>query len=153
TDQTVQNADGSKTETVTYAHAGAPVAGYVETDSADGLSIDKSWDTNGDGTFDQTATDVTVVNADGTRTRTVIAMRGTSQMSRSVTTTSADGLTQTTRTDTDGNGSFDQTRTTVTAHNADGSSTQTVTDLNADLSLRDTEGTSTSADGHTVTVT
>ena len=43
----------------------------VVTTSATGLSRTTQWDVNGDGVFDATRTDVTVLNADGSRTETV----------------------------------------------------------------------------------
>ena len=71
-DVTIINADGSTTETETFANAGGtPTARYVETTSANGLSKTKQWDTTGAGSFDQSSTDVTTLNADGSRTETV----------------------------------------------------------------------------------
>jgi trimeric autotransporter adhesin len=62
---------------------------------------------------------------------------GGALMSKTTTTTSADGRTRTVASDTNGDGVVDQSKTTTTVHNADGSSTQTVTDYNADGSVKD----------------
>ena len=152
---TAVNADGSSTQTVTNTNGtGALVSRYVETISANHLSITKQWDTAGAGVFDQTATDVTVLNVDGSKTETVIARRADgSLMSQSVTTTSADGLTRTIKRDTTGSGTFDQTQTIVKVRNANGSSVETVTDFNVNGTVKDKAVTTTSADGLTVRVT
>ncbi|MES0884463.1 DUF4214 domain-containing protein, partial [Roseibium sp. SCP14] len=76
---------------------------------------------------------------------------------KSVSTTSADGLTTETKTDLDGSGEsdsdFDVTVKDVTTVNGDGSSTRTVTTDNQDNSLRTVTTIVTSADGLTTTTT
>jgi uncharacterized protein YcsI (UPF0317 family) len=154
TDVTAINADGSKTETITYAGAGGSlISQYAQTTSADGLSVTKQWDTTGNGTFDQTSTDVNVVNPDGSVTETVTARRADgSLISQMVTTTSADGLAVTAQSVTSGNPALDRIETVTAARNANGSSTQTLTDYNDDGSVKDKVITTTSADGRTVTI-
>jgi Ca2+-binding RTX toxin-like protein len=125
---------------------------YETTVSANGLSHTNRWDTHGTGAFDETATDVTMLAADGSRTRTITANRANATQSRSVETTSADGLTLTTQMDLDGDGRVDQTRTVVRLLNADGSGSETVTDVNSDGSLKDRAVTTTSADGTTISI-
>src|SRR6185295_4058038 len=153
TDFSTINADGSKTETVTYATGGGTlISRYVATTSADGLSITKQWDTTGSGSFDQTATDVTEINIDGSRTETVIATNAAGGLiSESIVTTSADGLSQTKQFSTTGEQLLNQAQSDVKQHNADGSAMETLSDLNADGSLKDRAVTTTSADGMTVT--
>ena len=69
---TVKNADGSSTVTETNESAdGTLLSKLVTTTSADGLSKTIQADTNGDGTFEVTTTDVTVVNPDTSRVQTV----------------------------------------------------------------------------------
>src|SRR5262249_39105794 len=65
-----EQANGSVTDTVsTYAPNGAFVTQTQTTTSANGLS--KTATTNIDGKIDGTTTDVTVLNADGSKTETV----------------------------------------------------------------------------------
>jgi hypothetical protein len=153
TDVKVLNADGSTTETVSYTGAnGALISRFATTSSADGLSITKKWDTTGSGSFDQIATDVTVINADGSRTETVRALNAAGGLiSEAILSTSADGLTQTKHSSIPANQLLNQTQTTVRQQNADGSTTETLTDFNANGTIKDRAVTVTSADGMTVT--
>jgi hypothetical protein len=62
TQNSITNADGSTVLTVTDLNAdGSTMDRSVTTTSANGLSITTQTDTNGDSTFDQTRTDVTVL--------------------------------------------------------------------------------------------
>ncbi len=66
------NADGSRTETVTDTSAnGTLLDQTVTTTSADGLSVTTESDYDRQRQFDQIRTDVTVLNADGSKTETV----------------------------------------------------------------------------------
>src|SRR5262249_6788059 len=124
----------------------------VVTTSADGLSTTTQRDTTGAGAFDQTRTDVTVLNADGSRTETRTDRDADSSLKdKSVTTTSADGLSRTIQVDAWGTGTFCVTETDVTALNANGSRTETVSDFNGDGSLLSRTATTTSADGLSTT--
>lgn len=157
TDKTTLNSNGSKTEVVSYSGGGLNTR-YTELTSANGLSVTKSWDTDGNGSDDQIAKDVTVVNADGSRTETIKASTFTAlgtwvALSSSNTVTSASGLTSTTSMDTDGNGKTDRIRTVSTLQNADGSSEDTTIDTTAAGSRIDRQVTSTSADGRTQSIT
>jgi hypothetical protein len=154
TDVTVLNANGSTTETVTdLSGNGTLIDQAVKTTSSSGLSVTTQADPTGDGIFDLTKTDVTAINANGSKTETVtdLSANGT-LIDQSVTTTSANGLSVTTQSDLTGNGKFDLTRTDVTVLNADGSKTETVTDSSADGALLDQAVTTTSASGLNVTV-
>ncbi|MDD7911963.1 DUF4214 domain-containing protein, partial [Pseudovibrio exalbescens] len=74
-----------------------------------------------------------------------------SVQSKSVSTTSKDGLKTVTNRDIDGDGDIDVSITDVTEGGADGISTRTVTARNQDGSLRSNVVTSTSSDGLTTT--
>jgi Ca2+-binding RTX toxin-like protein len=154
-DVTVLSADGSSTETVTYTYAnGALISQFVETVSANGLSVVKQWDTTGNGVFDQSATDVKQLNADGSVIETVTYYAGQARLSEIVTTTSADKLTQTVQTDPNSD-SISETKSSQTTINADGSRTTTVSTSGqaAGGTFLNEVQTVTSADGRTVTVT
>ncbi len=68
-----------------------------------------------------------------------------------LTTTSASGLSKTTQTDINGDGTYDATETDVIVANADGSRTETVTDTSASGALAGKTITTTSANGLTQT--
>lgn len=160
TDVTTLSADGSTTEVISYfgAGGGALKTRYTEKTTANGLSTTKWWDINGDGTNDQSVTDVTVLNADGTRTETIKAQSYDAAhsvfvpISSSTSVTDASGQTTTISTDTNGDGKIDRVRTVTTSANADGSSAETLIDKNASGLLLDQQVTSTSADGRTISI-
>ena len=149
----VVNADGSAVVTASDFNADGSLTGKsVVTTSASGLSATTQLDSVGAGAFDQTETDVTVLNADGSRTETVSDLNADGSLKdKWITTSSATGLSQTTQWDRDGDGVIDATHTDVTALNNDGSRTETVTDLNHDGSLKDRTVATTSANGLSVT--
>src|SRR5262249_33426765 len=131
--------------------AGSLIGQTVTTTSADGHTTSTATDVNGDGVFDQTHTQTATTNADGSSVVTAADLNANGSLKdRTVTTTSASGLSTTTQRDTTGAGTFDQTQTDVVVHNADGSQVETVTDLNANGSLRDSTVTTTSANRLTV---
>src|SRR5262249_33884213 len=146
------NADGSRTETVTDSSAnGALMDKTVVATSATGLSVTTQHDRTAAGTFNQTRTDVTVLNTDGSRTETGTDRKANAALKdKTVVTTSANGLSTTTQGDVAGTGTFNETRTDVTVLNADGSRTETVTDSNANASLKDKTVTTVKADGITM---
>src|SRR5262249_52055717 len=137
TDVTVLNADGSRTETITDLHADGSVKDRtITTTTANGLSVTTQSDSTGRGT-DHTRTDVTVLNADGSKTETVTDLAASGAViDRAIKTTSASGLSVTTQSDPAGNG-IATTRTDVTVLNADGSRTETVRDVAANGALLD----------------
>ncbi|KYG21651.1 hypothetical protein SE92_16435 [Bradyrhizobium sp. AT1] len=155
TDVAVLNADGSRTETVSYTSgSGALISRFATTTSADGLSITKQWDTAGSGSYDQTATDTTAINADGSRTETVRSLNASGGLiSEAIITTSADGLTETKQISVPGSRLLNQSQTIVRQRNADGSTKETLTDFDSSNAIRDRAVTVTSADGMTVTTT
>ncbi len=115
--------------------------------SASGLSRTISFDRDGDGVLDEVQTEVTVINGDGSRTKTLSVFDGSSTIlaRREVTTTSADGKTVSIARDLDGSGNTDETE--VRAWDSSGNLTLTVTHLNADGSTNDEVTTVTSASG------
>ncbi len=151
TEVTTLNLDGSRTDSA-FAGAGSASAGsVVTTTSGDGLSVTTQRDTTGDGKFDQKQTDVTVLNADGSRTETVQDRSADGTLTfGSVMTTRADGVTSSGTQDLDGDGVVDQSMATVV--NADGSRSTTVVDYNADGSVRDRAVTTVAANGLSTTV-
>ena len=72
---------------------------------------------------------------------------------KTVTTTSANGLSITTQSDNTGSGTFDTTVTDNTVDNADGSVTETITTTSANGTLEGKQIVNTSADRSTVTTT
>lgn len=85
-------------------------------------------------------------------TKSVYSPNGVTLLSRSVTTTSGDGLTQTVQSDLNGDGTFDGVQTTTTVINGDHSSTTTVVTKNGAGTVQiDKSVTTTSADGLSVT--
>ncbi|MBV9479194.1 MAG: hypothetical protein JO249_00365, partial [Acidobacteria bacterium] len=149
-DQTSIDPAGNSTETITNEDgSGALKSKYVQSISPR-LITTKQWDTTGAaGGFDQTSTDRTIINADGSRSEYVTNSNG----SGSITTISADGLFETTKSYT-ASGTLNQIKTVVTSKHADGSQTKTVTDFKADgYSVEDREVTTTSADARNVTIT
>ncbi|MGY5775162.1 beta strand repeat-containing protein [Rhizobium sp. LEGMi135b] len=151
TDVTVLNADGSRTETVSYFTGATLTSRYLTTTSANGLSITSQSDPTGAGTYAQTSTDVTVINADGTRTRTVSSTKADgSLISKFVTTTNADGLVVSTNEQRAGLAT--QTVSDTVEALADGAKRETVTTTDASGKLLDKTITLTSADKQTVTI-
>lgn len=150
----VTNSDHStSTTTKNLAANGATINQTQVTTSADGLTKTTQVDHSGTGNFDQIKTDVTVVNADGSRTRTVsLTSNNGALLSKSVTATSADARTKTVQTDNSGSGTFDLVTASAITVNADNSVTTTVSHRNADNSLRDKTVTTISADGLSKTV-
>lgn len=148
------NANGGSTETIsTYDAVGVLTSRLSETTSANKLSVTRQWDVDGDGAWDQTATDVTVLGSEGGRIRTITSRNTDGSLrSLSVVTTSADGRAMTTQSDTTGSGTFDRTRTVVTEQNADGSTRVEMTSRGANGTLIEREVTATSADGRMVTI-
>ncbi len=96
--------------------------------SADGLTVNAIADTDGDGDTDVAVSDVTVQNPDGTSVETVVTSNGDgSQRSKTVTTTSADGLTVTQLSDVSGTTAYDLRQQAILVNNANGSTTRTET--------------------------
>ncbi|BCG73341.1 hypothetical protein MesoLj113a_44990 [Mesorhizobium sp. 113-1-2] len=152
-DQKVLNNDGSTTETVTETKAGVQTDRYLSTTSGNGLSSTRQWFFGAATTPSETETDVTVLNANGSTTETVTNNKSDgSLLSKTMRTTSANGLTVSIQRDTTGSGSFNQSQIDTAASLADGSVVATVSNFNVDSSLRDKTVAQTSADRRIVTI-
>ncbi|HEY8577188.1 MAG TPA: calcium-binding protein [Devosia sp.] len=149
------NADGSVVTTASdYTSAGLLASRSIKTVSGTGLSTSVSTDLDGNGTTDQSQTDVIVLNADGSKTRTLSSFNANGSLKeKTVVTTSADGLSISTQWDATGSGSFTGSQTDVTTIAADGTTTRTISTLNANGSLHDRSTVITSADDRSVTTT
>ncbi|KQT65829.1 MULTISPECIES: beta strand repeat-containing protein [unclassified Aureimonas] len=94
TTQTVLNADGSKTETISNFAGSTLTSRYLTTTAGNGLSTTTKWDPTGSGTYAQTSTDVVSFGAAGETIRTVTATNANgSVLSKSVATTSGETVT------------------------------------------------------------
>jgi len=150
-DVTVINAGQSRTQTVSVTNTdGSLRSNIVTIKGTDGLSRNIQIDSNGDGHVDQ-AENITV-NADGSSTDTLsdLNIEGT-LYSKTVTTSSADGLAVTIQQDHLGNGIYDRVTNDVTIKNADGSSAETISEKNASGGLIDQQFIAVSANGLSIT--
>nr|WP_234894952.1 adhesin [Sinorhizobium meliloti] len=122
------NTDGTTTEEVIDRHPNGMLAGRsVKVTAADGLSWTRTTDIDGNGTTDRAESATIVVNAEGSRTETVtVKSSDGSLISQTVTTTSADSLTQTAGQDVTGDGVADLIASDRITLNADGSRTEVV---------------------------
>ncbi len=151
TNVTAHNADGSKTNSISNYSGAALANRYLTTTNANGLSATTQWDINGDGTYDQTSTNVTSVNPDGTKTQTISSTRSDgSLISRNVETVSADGRAVTSQEERAGQSTRNFAKSTETL--ADGSTIQTTTTTTILGVLIDKTTTTTSADQRKVTI-
>ncbi|MGO4196909.1 hypothetical protein AB4Z13_16260 [Rhizobium sp. YAF28] len=121
--------------------------------SGNGLQIQTDFDKGGDGTIDQSRSDTTTLNSDGSRAQDVKTLSGTTLTSRYMTTTSANGLTVNQQWDPSGTGTYSQTSDDVTALNADGTKVRTVTNLRADGSVISKSVTTVDKTGNVVRTT
>ncbi|KPF41393.1 hypothetical protein IP76_20510, partial [Rhizobium sp. AAP43] len=147
TDVTVIAADLSKTRTQqTKSANGTLLSRTVEQRASDGLVGTISTDANGDGVNELVV--AATKNASGvvTETATSTSANG-SLISRSVKTTSADGLTTTTQLDRFGRNLVDQIVVDATNKNSDGSSSHSIEVRTEDNSLVSRELVVTSANG------
>ena len=139
-------------ESFSYAPNGVTRSHSTTTVSADGLSTSTVDDLDNNGTADRSWTAVTVLNADGSVSKTEAWFGiGSALQDRMTKTTSADGLSIASAWDAFGTGSNSGSATDVTLINADGSQTRTVSRFNANLSLHDRQIISTAADGRSAT--
>ena len=109
-DNTVLNANGSSTQTVSRKGANGTLHSRSQTETSDdGLSITMREDFDGDGTDDLTVTRQTVIAADGSAMTTEQARSANATLLSSVVeTVSADGRTTTVHRDVDGDGQNDE---------------------------------------------
>ncbi|NNH46141.1 hypothetical protein HLI03_31590 [Rhizobium laguerreae] len=147
TDDTVLNADGSRTQTISRTGIGTTISNVT----ASGLSKTTSW-ADASGTTVRSMSDVTVLNADGGKTETVSYFKadGTTLESKTVATVAAHGLSTTVTSDVDGDNIID--KKSVTTKQVDGKTVQVLSDLGANNVLKDSKTITTWADGLTQTV-
>ncbi|WP_210327727.1 calcium-binding protein [Aminobacter carboxidus] len=152
TDVTALGADGTETQTINEYDSGVLKKQYVTTTSANGLSVSTSWDRFGVDAFSQDSTDVTTINADGSRTRTVTNLKSDgSQLSQYVTVDSADGKTTTTQENIDGIAGFDRTISTTRWVYADGRSGESTKAVSTTGKLLESTLTYVLGDGREIT--
>jgi len=149
-------ADGSTLDTVkNYGIGGVLIDDTVTGTSAGGSASAVKTDSDGNGSVDALQTTATVHHPDGSSTITVTNFNGsgTVETGKTVTTTSADGLTRAVQTFLGADASADATRTDATVVNADGSRTETVTNVAGSGHAQTGKVvTTTSADRQSVTV-
>ena len=139
---------GSTIDTlVRFDKNGDVLGATVTTTSADGLTKTVQEDVQGQSAsvyagsglaFDQTTSDVTVINADGSQTETVnVKSQSGALLSTATTTTSANGLSVTATSNPYATAHYASQTTDVTVLNADGSTTETTSDLSYSGTLID----------------
>jgi hypothetical protein len=148
TETLTTNAGGSKTNAVSnFSDDGTLINTTSITTSANGLTRTDRVDENGDGVWETISTDVTVVNADESRTETLTVSNANGSLrAQAIIQSSPDGRTKTTQSDLDGDGTIDLTTSQTVVPNADGSYWTTTTNRNNNNSLRDQTKTLLSAD-------
>ncbi|MGO6829808.1 hypothetical protein ACC786_20835 [Rhizobium ruizarguesonis] len=146
--------DGKTTNTISNLNSdGSLVSKTVTVTSVDGLSKTTSTDVNGDGVYDLVVSDVITNETNGSRTETVTSKNANgATIATSVTNTTADSLTQSVKTDTNGDGVFEETTTDVIVLDGTGKRTETVTSKSADGTLNAQTITEVSANRQTTTV-
>ena len=150
TDSRTTDAAGVTTRTITSSYADGSLASQnVTVSSADKKSWTTTVDSDGDGAVDLERT-IAMVNGQTVKTTSAYSPDRSVLVSRTITTTTADGLTQTSQTDLDGDGDTDFVSQTSRLMNADGSSTKTSFETSGDSTELRRTVTVTSADGLTV---
>jgi len=149
---TTVDASGNTTEVWTNYNGGGTKLSAVQTvTSADGKTITISRDSTGGGWFSQVEVQATA--ADGSRTDTITNLNADgSDINKSTSSYSVNGLTKTVAIDIDGNGTTDRTVTDSLAVNGDASRNETVATTSNNGSDLGTVWTAISADGKTQTV-
>ena len=137
--------------------------------SADGKTKTTTVDADGDGTTDETSTTVTAIDGSTVTTTTddntaravgtvpgevvwssALSVTYKTVAAKTVTTVSADGLTETIQADYDGNGTYEHTETWKTQ--VDGSKIGTIQDVNSSSAVIARGFETISADGLTTTL-
>jgi Ca2+-binding RTX toxin-like protein len=127
TSTTILGADGSKTTTILDQNiSGVMINRSVKTVSDDGYTKTLLEDRNGDSVNELVTNDVTVFNADGSRTRTTSVTNNLGALrDKLITTVSANGLSSSTSVDFNGDGTSEHT--VVFSELGDTSSAKTTT--------------------------
>ncbi|WP_156382006.1 MULTISPECIES: calcium-binding protein [unclassified Aureimonas] len=119
-----------------YAPKGRLLASTWQQTSADGMASTTKVDLNGDQIFDLITTDVTTIDADGGRTRSIdITSADGSRIAKARETVSADGLVVTSSNDQDADGQLDTTSVNSVKLGSDGGRTATAMVMSADGTL------------------
>ncbi|WP_299083231.1 FG-GAP-like repeat-containing protein [uncultured Ruegeria sp.] len=145
--------DGQITVTETRLSSDGSTQSQMVTETSDtGLESTTRYDANGDGLFERSESGDTVLNADGSTTRTVEESTQVGTVyKKSVTGTSRDGWISVTREDWDNDGDDDLTTSRVYDLAANGVETTIVTRTAANGTTLSTDTTVVSADKHTST--
>lgn len=142
-------ADGSSVTTTEELSVSGNLLRKVEISAtADGLTKTTRLDTNGNGIYNLVVEEITVINPDGSRTRTESRYSANNTLiSRVFSAISSDGRSQTIAYDLDGDGVVDTTEITKVITDASGNVSTEVISLNGDGSQRGTASTTLSPDG------
>ncbi len=146
--QTIQQVDGAKQNiTTTYNGDGTVQTGRTQINiDATGLIKETKTYIGTSQTADRTTNETITIATNGDRTTTIseFSANGT-LIAKTITITSATGLTSTTSSDTDGNGTND--RVVTSTLNADGSTTTLASHFEASGNLTSSKTETISADG------
>lgn len=144
-------ADGSVETTTSELDSGTLLSSMVETVSADGLTKTLALDLNGDGSVDQTKTEITAIATDGSSSIISSVFAGSGVLEERTTTfTSGDGLSKSVIW-ADGGGATLRSFEETTVLSQDGGSIVTSTYRKADGSLESSQTVTQSGDGNSVT--
>ncbi len=122
--------------------------------SANGLTVNRTLDLDGDSDIDLATSDVTVFNADNTSTQTTINRnQNNSIRDQSIAVTSANGLITTVQVDADGNGSYESKTVSERSRGGDNSVTTTISSYAQNNALLGKVTKYESADRNTVQIT
>jgi Ca2+-binding RTX toxin-like protein len=152
TQTTVLNADGSTTETIVETTGtGFVLANSVRVVSDDGLKVDADMSINNWGSARLKTSDVTTLNADGSKLHTTVGTKGDGTLLYSgQQTTSDDGLVVATKLSLDNDANYEVVSTSTTA--TDGAKTSEKTFRGKTGTLLRTERQITSADGRDTSI-
>ena len=149
----VLNPDGSRTTSVTTKNGDGSVRAVKVTQvSDDKLQTTVQTDADGNGSFERTSQATSVLNANGSITTTTAGRaQNNGLLGQTERTDSDDRLVSTTKSDRDGNGSYDFTATDTTVLQNNGGTVRTIEVRDAANVLRSKVTTTTSDDGRYVT--
>jgi Ca2+-binding RTX toxin-like protein len=140
--------DGSSfSERITLAADGTRIGSAVVWTSGNQANVSRQSDLNGDGTFDETVNTSSSINDDGAKRLTETKKRGSAVASETTVTTSASGLSSTSESDLDGNGTIDLRNTVSKSLLSDGSITELQEARAGNGSLIQSSAKNTSANG------
>uniref|UniRef100_UPI00293D3E77 beta strand repeat-containing protein n=1 Tax=Janthinobacterium sp. TaxID=1871054 RepID=UPI00293D3E77 len=157
TQTVVKATNGITTSTTTdKAKNGTTIDQTILITSANGLSITTKHDFDGNATIGKFKTDVTTYGLDGSTTETIENHNNDATLSlidRTTLQISGNGLSQTAKSDYNGDGTFDLTVSDVKVLNANGSITETVANKNSLGTTTSQQTVTTSASGLSIITT